>query len=432
MTFAIYTLGCKVNAYESEFMTHLFKYYGYKQVDYKDKADIYIINTCTVTNTSDNKSKKIINHTRELNPNSIIIVSGCFTQYMKGDISNKDKVDIIIGNKDKSKIVDILEEYLKEKNKITKIYDLQKQGFEDMEIKKFESHTRAFVKIQDGCNNFCSYCIIPYVRGNVRSKKIENVIREVNYLVENGHKEIVLTGIHTGHYGSDINSNLTKLLQEISKIDGLKRIRISSIEITELTDEFLDELKNNKLIVDHMHIPLQSGTDKTLKTMNRKYDTEYFLNKINKIREIRPNISITTDVIVGFPNETDYDFDKTVEFIKKVNFSKIHVFPYSKRNGTVAASMKNQVDGKIKKDRAHILLELSNELEKEYYNKFLNNDVEVLIERFKDGKYIGHTSNYLEVEVESNKDITNELCIVHINEVVNNKCIGFQKEEIKN
>lgn len=432
MTFAIYTLGCKVNAYESEFMTHLFKSYGYKQVDYKDKADIYIINTCTVTNTSDNKSKKIINHTRELNPNSIIIVSGCFTQYMKGDISNKDKVDIIIGNKDKSKIVDILEEYLKEKNKITKIYDLQKQGFEDMEIKKFESHTRAFVKIQDGCNNFCSYCIIPYVRGNVRSKKIENVIREVNYLVENGHKEIVLTGIHTGHYGSDINSNLTKLLQEISKIDGLKRIRISSIEITELTDEFLDELKNNKLIVDHMHIPLQSGTDKTLKTMNRKYDTEYFLNKINKIREIRPNISITTDVIVGFPNETDYDFDKTVEFIKKVNFSKIHVFPYSKRNGTVAASMKNQVDGKIKKDRAHILLELSNELEKEYYNKFLNNDVEVLIERFKDGKYIGHTSNYLEVEVESNKDITNELCIVHINEVVNNKCIGFQKEEIKN
>ncbi|MBQ7141004.1 MAG: tRNA (N(6)-L-threonylcarbamoyladenosine(37)-C(2))-methylthiotransferase MtaB [Bacilli bacterium] len=428
MKFAIYTLGCKVNTYESEFMTHLFKSKGYKQVDYKDKADIYIINTCTVTNTSDNKSKKIINHTRELNPNSIIIVCGCFTQYMKGDISNKDKVDIIIGNKDKSKIVDLLEDYLKEKNKVTKIYDLKKQNFEDMEIKKFESHTRAFVKIQDGCNNFCSYCIIPYVRGNVRSKKLESVIKEVNNLVKNGHREVVLTGIHTGHYGSDINSNLTKLLKELSKIDELKRIRISSIEITELTDEFLNELENNKLIVDHMHIPLQSGTDKTLKAMNRKYDTKYFYEKICKIREIRPDISITTDVIVGFPDETDADFNKTVEFIKKVNFSKLHVFPYSKRNGTVAASMKNQIDGKIKKDRAHTLLELSKKLENDYYNKFINSDVEVLIERCKDNKYIGHTSNYLEVEIESNKDITNQLYMVHINEIIDNKCIGKLKE----
>lgn len=429
MTFSIYTLGCKVNTYESEFITHLFTSSGYKLVDYENNADIYIINTCTVTNSADNKSKKIINHTRKNNPNAIIVVCGCYAEYLKGDIPSGLDVNIIIGNKDKSKIVEYVEEYIKNKEKITKIYDLRHQEFENMEIKKFESKTRAFVKVQDGCNNFCSYCIIPYVRGNIRSKKKDIVIKEITDLVKNGHKEVVLTGIHTGHYGSDINSNLTELLHEIGKIEGLKRIRISSIEITELNDEFLNELENNKLIVDHMHIPLQSGCDKTLKEMNRKYDTEYFYNKIEKIRNIRKNISITTDVIVGFPNETDEDFNKTVEFIKKVNFSRLHVFPYSKRNGTRAAVMKNQVDGKIKKERAHILINLSKDLEENYYNKFLNKDVEVLFERFKNGKYVGHTSNYLEVEVSSDKNLIGEICLVNIKKIENNKCIGFIKEK---
>ena len=427
MTFSVYTLGCKVNAYESEFITHLFISKGYKLVDYENSADIYIINTCTVTNNSDNKSKKIINHTRKNNPNSIIVVCGCYTQYKKGDIDLKNAVDIIIGNKDKSKIVDYVEEFVKNKKQINNIYDLRKQEFENMEIKEFKSKTRAFVKIQDGCNNFCSYCIIPYVRGNIRSKKKDIVIKEIKDLVSNGHKEVVLTGIHTGHYGSDINSNLTELLHEIAKIDGLKRVRISSIEITELNDDFLNELENNKLIVDHMHIPLQSGCDKTLKEMNRKYNTEYFYNKIEKIRSIRPGISITTDVIVGFPNETDEDFNNTVEFIKKVNFSRLHVFPYSKRDGTKAAVMDNQVDGKIKKERAHILLELSKELEKSYYSKYHDKTVEVLFEVKKDDKYYGHTSNYLEVEVESSEDITNKLHLVHINKVIDNKCIGELK-----
>ena len=424
MTFSVYTLGCKVNAYESEFITHLFVSKGYKLVDYENNADIYIINTCTVTNNSDNKSKKIINHTRKNNPNSIIVVCGCYPQYKNGNIDLLDEVDIVIGNKDKSKIVDYVEEFIKDKKQIVNIYDLKKQEFENMEIKEFKSKTRAFVKIQDGCNNFCSYCIIPYVRGNIRSKNKDTVINEIKDLVSNGHKEVVLTGIHTGHYGSDINSNLTELLHEIANIDGLKRVRISSIEITELNDEFLKELENNKLIVDHMHIPLQSGCDKTLKEMNRKYNTEYFYNKIEKIRSIRPGISITTDVIVGFPNETDEDFNKTFEFIKKVNFARLHVFPYSKRNGTKAAVMDNQVEGKIKKERARALLELSKELEKQYYNNYLDKTVKVLFEVKKNSKYYGHTSNYLEVEVESDIDITNELHFVYITEITNNKCIG--------
>ncbi len=431
MTFAIYTLGCKVNAYESEFITHLFNSRGYKKVDYNDSAEIYIINTCTVTNTSDNKSKKIINHTRRNNPEAIIIVCGCFTQYMKGDISNKSSVDIILGNKDKSKIVDILEDYLKNRKFISKIYDLKNQEFEDMEIDKFETHTRAFVKIQDGCNNFCSYCIIPFVRGNVRSKKIEKVLDEVKKLVKNGHKEIVLTGIHTGNYGKDLGYNLTTLLKKLKKIDGLKRIRISSIEITELTDEFLEELENNTLIVDHMHIPLQSGNDKILKLMNRKYNTEYFYKKIEQIRKIRPNISITTDVIVGFPNETLEDFKSTLAFIKKIEFSKIHVFPYSKREGTVAASMKNQIDDKEKKDRVKNLIALSNILEEKYYSKFLNKEVEVLVERKIGNMYVGHTSNYLEVMIESEEDLINKLIKVKINEIKSNKCFAKSNTLIK-
>lgn len=414
MTFSIYTLGCKVNSYESEFMTHLFISRGYKKVEYEENADIYVINTCTVTNTSDNKSKKIINHTRKNNPNSIIVVCGCYAQYKKGNIDNIDNVDIILGNKDKSKIVDIVEEYIKEHKKIKNVYDLSKQDFEDMEIDKFESHTRAFVKIQDGCNNFCSYCIIPFVRGNVRSKKMELVIDEVKKLVKSGHKEIVLTGIHTGNYGRELGYTLTSLLKQLKCIDGLKRIRISSIEITELTDEFLEELNTNKLIVDHMHIPLQSGNDKILKLMNRKYDTKYFEKKINKIRSIRPDISITTDVIVGFPHESDDDFSKTYKFIEKIKFTKLHVFPYSPRIGTKAATMDEQVDGKIKKQRVRKLIDLSNKLEQEYYNKFIDKDLDVLIERKVNNEYIGHTSNYLEAKIKSNEDLTNKIIKIKI------------------
>ena len=406
MKFLIHTLGCKVNAYESEVIANELKKNGFELTNNQEDADIYIINTCTVTNNASNKSKKMINHYRRINSNAIVIAMGCFTQFVNGDVDN---ADIIIGNKDKSKIVSLIDEYIKNHKRIEKIYDLNKEKFEDMYLDNFESKTRAFVKIQDGCNNFCSYCIIPYVRGNIRSKNIDTVYEEVKSLVEKGHKEIVLTGIHTGHYGKDLGTNLTQLLKKISTISNLYRIRISSIEITELDDEFLDELKNNKLIVDHLHVPLQSGSDTVLKRMNRKYDTKYFYNKINKIRNIRPEISISTDIIVGFPGESVTEFNETVEFSKKIKFTKIHVFPFSKREGTKAANMKDQIDNRIKKERVHILSKVSDELGKEYNDKFKGKKMEVLFENKKDDYYIGHTSNFIEVRIKSDNDLRNKM-----------------------
>ena len=358
-------------------------------------SDVYIINTCTVTNTADIKSRKIINRIKRNNPNACIVALGC---YVEDHPSNDLGIDIYIGNKDKSKIVELLDLYFTNKEPIRRV-GLNKEKFEDMYITDFKNRCRAFVKVQDGCENFCSYCIIPYVRGKCRSKDLNTVVSEVTALVNKGFKEIVLTGIHTGHYGVDLDTSFADLLNALVKINGLKRLRISSIEITELTDEVLDIIKNNKVIVDHLHIPLQAGSDKILKLMNRKYDLEYFENKLKEIRKIRPNISITTDIIVGFPNENEEDFNETIENSKKFGFSKIHVFPYSDRVGTVASKMDGHIDGNIKKDRARKLLDVSRELEKEYANKFIGETLEVLFEEVKDGVSIGHTSNYLKVKV---------------------------------
>jgi threonylcarbamoyladenosine tRNA methylthiotransferase MtaB len=311
----------------------------------------------------------------------------------------------------------LVEEYIKNKNKIVDVKDINSVPFESMKISNFNTRTRAFVKIQDGCNNYCSYCIIPYARGNIRSKDINDVIREVKALVSNGYIEIVLTGIHTGHYGKDKSYDLSDLLNELCNIDGLKRIRISSIEITELDDKFLDTLKNNNVIVDHMHIPLQSGCDKTLKEMNRKYDTMYFKEKIERIRSIRPDISITTDVIVGFPNETEEDFNNTYNFIKDVNFSKLHVFPYSKRDGTKAASMPNQIDNETKKKRVRKLLELSNSLEINYMNKFIGKYLEIIPEKYENGYLIGHSSNYILVKCNGDESDIGSIKRVKINNI---------------
>ena len=409
MKVSFYSLGCKVNLYESEVIINMFKKRGYEIVNYEDKSDIIVINTCTVTNTSDKKSRNIIRKSIKNNPNSIIVVMGCYSQVRSDEILSIPGVNILIGNTNKSKVVDLVEEYIKTKKDIIKIENITSVPFEPMELDKFETRTRGFVKIQDGCNNYCSYCIIPYARGNIRSKSKEDVINEVNKLVDNGYKEVVLTGIHTGHYGKDkYEYNFSDLLDELCKIDNLLRIRISSIEITELDEEFMRVLKNNKKIVDHIHIPLQSGCDKTLKEMNRKYDTKYFLDKINEIRNIRKDISITTDLIVGFPNETDEDFEKTCEFVKKVNFSKIHVFPYSKRKGTKADLMNNQISEDIKKTRVKRMLEISHELEISYMKKYLNKDVEVLVEKYENGYIMGHTSNYIEVKKTGKcSDVTN-------------------------
>ena len=389
------TLGCKVNAYESEYILSSFKDRGYEITN--DIADIYIVNTCSVTNTSDAKSRKVINRLIRENPNSIIVVMGCMIE------ANKDMeipgVSLIIGNKDKNKVVDLVENYLKDKQVRKILYDNFDDTFEDMFITNMTSHTRAFVKIQDGCENFCSYCIIPYTRGKQRSKDPDLVIKEIETLVSNGYKEIVLTGIHTGHYGSDLQTTFPDLLKRIVKINGLERLRISSIEITELNDEFFEVLKANPIIVSHLHIPLQAGSDTVLQAMNRKYLTNYFESKVKKIREIRPDISLTTDVIVGFPGETEEEFQETLDFVSKIKFTKVHVFPYSRRKGTKADIMPNQIPENIKKERVKRLIDLSNKLEKEYLDLFLNKEVEVLIEEEYPDYSLGHTGNYLKVKV---------------------------------
>ncbi len=396
MKACVYTLGCKVNTYESEYIMLKLIAAGYEVVnDIDEKCDIYIINTCTVTNTADIKSRKIIHRIRRNNPNTCIVALGCYVEDHPDEFND---IDIYIGNKDKSKIVELLDLYFTNKEPIRRV-GIVKDSFEDMFITDFKNRCRAFVKVQDGCENFCSYCIIPYVRGKCRSKDLDMIVKEVSTLVNKGFKEIVLTGIHTGNYGVDINTDFATLLKELIKINGLKRLRISSIEVTELTSEVLNVIKNSSVIVDHLHIPLQAGSDKVLKLMNRKYDLKYFEDKLKEIRKIRPNISITTDIIVGFPKESEEDFLETIENAKKFAFSKIHVFPYSDRKGTAASTMTGHIDGKIKKMRARKLLAISHDLEKEYANKFIDKSLKVLFEEEKDGVSIGHTSNYLKVKV---------------------------------
>lgn len=395
MKVGIYTLGCKVNTYESEYIASLFKNRGYTITSFDEDCDVYVINTCTVTNNSDKKDKKIINHVR--NKNACVVVCGCFVESHKD--YNFDGIDIVIGNHNKSNIVDLVEDYFINKKQIKLIdNNIMKVGFEDMVIDSFESRTRAFVKIQDGCENYCSYCIIPFVRGRCRSKDKDKVISEITSLVNNGYKEIVLTGIHTGNYGSDLGIKFSSLLSEILKIPNLKRLRISSIEITELDDEFFRLLKN-PILCNHLHIPLQNGSNRILSLMNRKYNNEEFYEIVEKIRSIRNDISLTTDVIVGFPGETDDDFNENIDFIRKVGFSKVHVFPYSKRDGTKAARMDNQIDPNTKKKRTKQLLDVSLELENNYYNSFITKDEKVLIEKVDDDYSYGHTTNYLYLKI---------------------------------
>lgn len=387
----IYTLGCKVNFYESNLMKEKLIDAGYTYTDMND-SDIVIINTCSVTNTADNKSLKAARHAAGLGKN--VIVVGCSSQNKEEAYEKIDGVNVILGNKGKSDIVSYIQKYFDKNERIIGVSDIQKVSFEEMKVNNFDK-TRAFVKIQDGCNNYCSYCIIPYLRGDVRSKKSDDVINEVKSLIESGHKEIVLTGIHTGHYGSDINESFAGLLKKLVKIDGLLRLRISSVEITELNDEFLDVLKNSQVLVDHIHIPLQSGSNTVLKRMNRKYDKDYFINKIDTIRSIRPNISITTDLIVGFPGETEDEFNETIDTINKIKFSKIHVFPYSRRKGTPADLMDNQIDEKVKKERVSKIINLSKELEQDYFSKFIGKELIFIPEVYKNGYLIGHTGNYI-------------------------------------
>ena len=403
--FLIKTLGCKVNSYESEFIRNLFLEEGYEEVE--ENADVCIINTCTVTNTADNKSKQVINNIKKNNKDATVIAMGCFCQFRNSEIENLIDADIILGNKNKHKVFEYLKEYESNHKRIIDFVDMNKDDidFDDMEIKGYKHHHRAFIKIEDGCNNFCSYCIIPYVRGRVRSKEFNKCLMEVNDLALSGHKEIVLSGIHTGQYNSD-GKRLSDLINEISKVPQIKRIRLSSVEIVELDNKMMDIIKNNNKFVSHLHIPLQAGSDHILKLMNRRYDKKYFKKLVDKIRENRNDISLTTDVIVGFPGETEEDFKETLDFCEEIGFTKIHVFPYSDRSGTVASRMKDKIPGNIKKDRVRRLIDLSNKLEKEYYLKHIDKEDDVLIEEVKQDGYLhGFTSDYIPIKLKGNYKI---------------------------
>ncbi len=419
MKVGICSLGCKVNIYESEVVINLLKDHGYQIVDFDSVADIYIINTCSVTNESDKKSRKMINRAKRKNKDAIVIVMGCYSQVNANSID----ADIVLGNKDKSRIIEIIEDYQKNKEKQKIIYDLTKVEFEKMEITKFENHTRAFVKIEDGCNAFCSYCIIPYVRGRVRSKAKEDVISEVKTLVEDGYKEIVLTGIHTGKYGIDIGSSLEELLYDLVEIPGIYRIRLSSIEINEITPRIIELLKNNKVMAKHLHIPIQSGSNKILKLMNRRYNKEEFLNMVSNLKEIE-DISLTTDLIVGFPKEEENDFSETLNTLKEIGFTKIHTFPYSKRQGTPAASMDGQVLPEIKKKRVHEIISLSNEYENNFYQSKIDKIYDGVVEVHNNGETIVHTSNFIPVIIKDEILNNNEIVNVKITKVDGLKVYG--------
>lgn len=427
MKFKVTTLGCKVNSYESMAMIEILKNHGFVE-DNEGICDIEIINTCSVTSVADAKSRKMIHRAKKNNPNVIIVVTGCYAQVSSEDIKNFENVDIIIGTKYRDEIYDLINEYLTNKKQIVKVSNiLRVHDYEEMKVTSYAENTRAYLKIQDGCNNFCSYCIIPYTRGPVRSRDKENVFNETKELINKGFKEIVLTGIHTAGYGTDLqNYSFNDLLKDLVKIDGLKRLRISSIEDSEIDDEFINIVKNSGVIVNHLHIPLQSGSESVVKRMNRKYKLSDYYDTIVKIKQQIPDIAITTDVIVGFPGETEEEFLETYDFIKKVNFAELHVFPYSKRNGTIAARMKDQVSNDVKKSRVHKLIELSDELNLAYRNEFLDKEVDVLFETVEGEYVIGHSTNYIKVKCLGDSSDLNKIYRVKI--IENQKDFSIAKK----
>ena len=414
-TVAFHTLGCKVNTYESNAMLKIFNEAGYQEVDFKQVADVYVINTCTVTNTGDSKSRQMIRKAIRKNPKATICVVGCYSQTAPEEIEKIEGVGVVLGTQYRSDIVKYVDEHLETGGMVIKVDNVMNlRKFEDLNIDRFKN-TRAFLKIQDGCNNFCTYCIIPYARGRVRSRQKESVLNQAQRLVDNGYVEIVLTGIHTAGYGEDLDDySFYELLVDLVKIKGLKRLRISSIETSQISDEIIDLIGSNEIIVDHLHVPLQAGSDATLKRMNRKYTTAEYLEKINKIRSYLPNIAFTTDVIVGFPGETDEEFEETYNFIKQVNYSELHVFPYSPRKNTPAAKMKDQVNDQIKHERANRLLQLSKELNHEFALKQIGKTLKVLFEK-RDGEYlIGHAGDYLKVKVKTADNLIGEIVTIKI------------------
>ncbi len=410
---AFYTLGCKVNQYETNAMIEQFIKENYEIVDFENVSDIYVINTCTVTNMSDRKSRQVIRRAKQLNPKSILAVTGCYAQVAAKELEKIEEIDLIVGNTEKKDIVKIVENY---NNKINMTDINNQKEFVDFGTTTYTEKTRAVIKVQDGCNNFCSYCIIPYAKGRVRSRELESVIDEVKSVVQKGIQEVVITGIHIASYGIDFkdsNIRLIDLLEEINKIDELKRIRLGSLEPNVITDEFVERLKKVDKICNHFHLSLQSGCTETLKRMNRKYTAEDFEKVVERLRKAFQNVALTTDIIVGFPGETEEEFKTTYEYLKKIKFCKMHVFKYSQRKGTRAAVMPNQIDGSAKEKRSRMLIELSNKNEKEFLDKYIGKEVKVLFEQEENGHMKGHTSNYMVVKVEE-KNIENKIIKVKI------------------
>lgn len=402
---AFHTLGCKVNHYETEAIWQLFKEAGYERSDFEKNADVYVVNTCTVTNTGDKKSRQVIRRAIRRNPDAVICVTGCYAQTSPAEIMAIPGVDIVVGTQDRTKLLGLIDEYRVERQPINAVRNIMKNRvYEELDVPAFTDRTRASLKIQEGCNNFCTFCIIPWARGLMRSRDPEEVIRQAQQLVDAGYLEIVLTGIHTGGYGEDLKDyNLARLLRDLeTKVDGLKRLRISSIEASQLTDEVIEVLRNSTKIVRHLHIPIQSGSNTVLKRMRRKYTMEFFAERLDRLREALPHLAITSDVIVGFPGETEEEFMDTYNFIRDHRFSELHVFPYSKRTGTPAARMEDQIDEDVKSERVHRLIELNDQLAKQYAADFENEVLEVIPEeKYKldpeSGLYEGYTDNYLKV-----------------------------------
>lgn len=418
---AFCSLGCKVNQYETNAMAQKFIEHGYEVVEFDEYADVYIVNTCTVTNVADRKSRQMLRRAKEINKDATLVACGCYAQVAKDELKKIPEIDLIIGNNEKNDIIQIVENHISQKGAEDLVSDVMyKLDYVELGTTTYTEKTRAVIKVQDGCDRFCSYCLIPYARGHIRSRKIENVIEEIKKVVEEGINEVVITGIHIASYGRDFkgeNIGLIDLLEEINKIQGLHRIRLGSIEPTIITDEFVERLSKLDKICDHFHLSLQSGCTETLKRMNRRYTTEEFKAVTKRLRAKFPNAALTTDIIVGFPGETDEEFNTTYEFLKEIAFYKMHIFKYSQRKGTKAAVMPNQVDGKIKEERSKKLIELSNKNEYNYNKKYIGKQVEVLFEE-REGEYLkGHTTNYIVVKHKTDKnDLINKIAKVTVSE----------------
>lgn len=430
-TVAFHTLGCKVNFYDTEAIWQLFKNEGYEQVDFENTADVYVINTCTVTNTGDKKSRQMIRRAIRRNPEAIVAVTGCYAQTSPAEIMAIPGVDMVIGTQDREKIIPLVKQFESDRQPINAVRNIMKtRSFEELDVPDFADRTRAFLKIQEGCNNFCTFCIIPWSRGLMRSREPQSVIAQAEQLVAAGYQEIVLTGIHTGGYGEDIEDySLAKLLKDLDNVQGLKRIRISSIEASQITDEVIEVLKSSDKMCRHLHIPLQAGDDTVLARMRRKYTTAEFARKIERLHEIMPDVAITTDVIVGFPGETEEMFRDGYAFMERMKFSEMHVFPYSKRTGTPAARMEDQVDEEIKNARVHELIDLSEKMQLAYAQKFVGQVLEVIPERtYKgapdSGLYSGYSDNYVQLVFEGSEDMIGQVCRVKVTEAGVNESKG--------